>query len=162
MAIAIHRPVRRRVVRTPHTGAMGHMLISTVALVGTLLITLLLPGDNPARPIPSTVRVSENDAGSTVRLHTGDTLQVSLEGNPSTGYSWEMVEADTAVLKQSGEPEFTSYKHAGQFVGSPGTVTMTFTMVGAGQTVLKLIYCCPFEENVQPLKTFELKVVIGN
>jgi inhibitor of cysteine peptidase len=106
---------------------------------------------------PKQVNLSEKDAGRTVQLSVGGTLEVVLEGNPTTGYLWEVAAGETAVIKQVGESQFKPNTSA---IGSPGQVTLRFTGVAAGQTVLKLIYHRPFEKDVPPIKTFEITVVV--
>jgi inhibitor of cysteine peptidase len=106
---------------------------------------------------PKQVNLSEKDAGRTVQLSVGGTLEVVLEGNPTTGYLWEVAAGETAIIKQVGESQFKPNTSA---LGSPGKVTLRFTGVAAGQTVLKLIYYRPFEKNVPPSKTFEVTVVV--
>jgi len=51
--------------------------------------------------------VSEKNANSNVQLHTGDKFVVTLDGNPTTGYKWEVASSDAAILKQVGEAQFT-------------------------------------------------------
>lgn len=106
---------------------------------------------------PKQVSLSEKDAGRTVQLPVGRTLEVVLEGNPTTGYLWEAAAGDTAIIRQEGEAQFTPATSA---LGSSGKMTLRFTGVAAGQTVLKLIYHRPFEKNVPPSKTFEVTVVV--
>jgi inhibitor of cysteine peptidase len=102
-------------------------------------------------------RLSEEDAGRTVELQAGDKLEVSLKGNPTTGYQWEMAVVDAAILKLVGEPEFNPHSSA---LGAGGKVTLRFEAVAAGQTTLQLIYHRSFEKNVPPLRTFKATVVI--
>jgi inhibitor of cysteine peptidase len=106
---------------------------------------------------PDTVQVREQDSGGTVELHRGDRLVVVLEGNPTTGYVWEQVAGDAAVIGSAGEPTFTPESQA---LGAGGTVSVPFTAVGAGQTTLKLAYHRTFEPGVPPLKTFEVTAVV--
>ena len=104
----------------------------------------------------SPTRLSEQDAGRTVELHAGDKLEVSLKGNPTTGYQWETAAVDAAILKLVGEPEFNPDSGA---LGAGGKVTLRLIAVAAGQTTLQLIYHRPFE-NVPPIKTFKATVVV--
>ena len=53
-----------------------------------------------------TVAVGAAVNGSQVELASGQELEVTLESNPTTGYSWEVVEVDKAVLIQVGDAEF--------------------------------------------------------
>ncbi|HXQ38595.1 MAG TPA: protease inhibitor I42 family protein [Anaerolineales bacterium] len=105
----------------------------------------------------STRQLTEADAGSSLELQVGETLGVTLPGNPTTGFQWEVDSVDSAILRQVGELEF---EPSGNAVGSGGTVTLRFAAVGAGQTELKLIHRRPFEENVAPTQTFEVSVTV--
>jgi inhibitor of cysteine peptidase len=132
-----------------------HGSYSYAFVVVALIITLSLSacGSSAAK----SVAVGEKDANSTVSLRVGDTLEVVLEGNPTTGYQWERETADDSIVKQVGDPEFNPDTSA---LGSGGKVTLRFEAVGAGQTVLRLIYHRVFEPDVPPLKTFEVTVMV--
>jgi len=103
------------------------------------------------------VTLSEEDAGSTVELRVGDTMEVVLDGNPTTGFSWETAAIDASVLKQLGEPGFEPYTN---LIGSGGKFTFRFQAVSSGQTLLRLVYHRPWETEVPPEKTFEVTVVV--
>ena len=142
------RPVRPLV-----PWAVVGILLILVVLVGTQAITSLLRASN------QTITVSEPQAGSSVALQVGDTLEVSLESNPTTGYSWSVVQADPAILQSAGDPVF---QPSSGLMGAGGTVTHRFTTVGAGETTLKLIYARLFEPKFAPLKTYTVTVVVAN
>ena len=38
--------------------------------------------------VTETIRISEQDAGKTITLRTGDTLLIELAGNITTGFNW--------------------------------------------------------------------------
>jgi len=103
------------------------------------------------------VTLSEEDTGSTVALRAGDTMDVVLDGNPTTGFSWETAAIDASVLKQLGEPGFEPYTN---LIGSGGKFTFRFEAVSSGQTLLRLVYHRPWETEVSPEKTFEVTVVV--
>jgi inhibitor of cysteine peptidase len=103
------------------------------------------------------VTLSEEDTGSTVALRAGDTMEVVLDGNPTTGFSWETAAIDASVLKQLGEPGFEPYTN---LIGSGGKFTFRFQAVSSGQTLLRLVYHRPWETEVPPEKTFEVTVVV--
>ena len=105
----------------------------------------------------STIQLTEADAGRLVELRVGDILEVTLPGNPTTGFQWEVSEINSAILEPIGGPEFEPSSNA---VGSGGNVTLRFEAVGAGQTELKLIHHRPFEENVPPMQTFEVTITV--
>ncbi len=97
------------------------------------------------------------DNGREIELQKGQSLAISLEGNPSTGYTWEMAESEVSILRQVGEIEF---KAESDLVGAPGTQTLHFEAVESGQTELKLVYHRPWEQGVEPLETFTIQVTV--
>ncbi len=110
------------------------------------------------QPKEGPVKVTENNVGSTVELHQGQTLKVELQGNPTTGYTWEVLPGAESILEQQGEAQFVP---ASQAVGAGGLVTLTFKAVRVGQASLSLVYHRTFEAGVPPLRTFELTVVVA-
>ena len=97
------------------------------------------------------------NANQTIEVNVGDTLVVELEGNPTTGFTWEAVELDQAVLEQVGEPEFTAQS---DLLGAPGVIVLRFKANGPGQTLLKLVYRRPWEQDVPPEETYEVTIVV--
>ena len=101
--------------------------------------------------------LTDADHGQTIEMNVGDTFSVELESNPSTGYSWQVAAMDNAVLKQIGQPEF---KPESDQVGAGGIEILRFETVGRGQSILKLIYHRPWDQDVPPLETYEVRVVV--
>lgn len=101
--------------------------------------------------------ISERDGGKILRLKHGDRLTVTLEGNRTTGHTWEVMPVDDAVLKQLDEVE---YKPISNKLGAPGKFTFRFETTTFGQQTLKLVYHRPWETTVSPAKTFEVTVVV--
>lgn len=108
-------------------------------------------------PSAWSMRLFEKDAGSRVELNIGDTLEVVLDGNPTTGYLWGIASGDTSIIKQIGKPVFKPYTNA---LGSGGKVTLRFESIGSGQALLRLIYHRPFEKDIPPVKSFEVTVIV--
>lgn len=107
-----------------------------------------------------TVVLGAGDSGSQVELAAGQVVEVTLESNPTTGYSWEVSAVDAAVLSQLGEVEFREAPKEGeQMVGVGGTETFRFSSA-AGETTLTLVYHRPWEKDVDPLETFTIQVVV--
>ena len=111
-----------------------------------------------ASPAASVTRLTAKDAGSTVNVKVGNTLEIALEGNPTTGYTWEIAPESGTLLSQQGEAEF---KPASSALGSGGMVTLRFKAMQPGKMQLKLIYHRIFEKNVPPLKSYEIGLVVG-
>lgn len=105
----------------------------------------------------STTRiVTEADNGSTISLDADTTLEVRLQGNPTTGYEWRVAELDTASLRLTSshyEPE-----PAGDRVGVGGTYFFRFDQIKAGSSKLRLVYKRPWEDS-RADKSYTLTVV---
>ena len=131
---------------------------SFILLSGTVVVLGLLTACGaPPTPAASIQSLTEADAGRSIELRVGDQLEVTLPGNPTTGFQWEVGSVDTSVIKPSGEPEFKSSSSA---LGSGGQFTLRFEAVAPGQTTLKLIYHRPFEKDTPPAQTFEVSVTV--
>jgi inhibitor of cysteine peptidase len=128
---------------------------SLIALLTLLIALTVAAGCSPQQ---QEVKATIDDAGREVQLKKGQTLVVTLEGNPTTGYSWEVEEPlDEQVLRQVGEAEF---KTESDLVGAGGVQILRFEAVNAGQTTLKLVYHRPWEKDVEPLETYSIQVVV--
>ena len=106
----------------------------------------------------ASVTLYHTDAGRTIKLKRGDVLSIELEGNPSTGFTWQVASVEEGILKQEGDYEFEADQPG--LPGSGGTCTFTFAAVGVGQTALEMIYHQPWDEETPPSKTFQIAVVV--
>ncbi len=88
------------------------------------------------------------------------TFYIRLESNPTTGYRWEVIEIDEAVVIQVGDAVFeTISPEDPPLPGAGGTETFQFDAIGPGETTLKLVYHRPWEDET-PLDTFTLTVIV--
>lgn len=129
--------------------------VFALAVPALLLVVLGTACSPPQRA--RAVSLDARDAGRRVELEKGQTLDISLPSNPTTGYGWEVEELDHRVLRQVGESEF---KPQSNLVGAPGVEILHFQPVGAGQTTLKLVYHRSWEKGVEPLETYSVEVVL--
>jgi inhibitor of cysteine peptidase len=106
------------------------------------------------------VKIGGESDGGEVQLKTGQALAVTLESNPTTGYSWQVAQTDEALLKPEGDPFYQPDNHDNNVVGAGGKETLRFTAVAPGQVILKLAYQRPWEEGVEPAQTFTVTVNI--
>ncbi len=111
-------------------------------------------GQGPDGPL---VEVTEEQNGGLVALSVRDRVRVVIDGNPTTGFLWEVEDLDGSLLRQIGEPSFKPYS---QLTGSGGDFALTFEALKAGATRLRLIYHRPFEKGVPPGRLYEIHVDI--
>ncbi len=104
------------------------------------------------------ITLTELDAGKTIHLQKGDYLKVTLSGNPTTGYNWEMAPANETVLALVGDPVFRA--DTGK-LGSSGQISLTFEAKLEGRQDFQLVYHRLWEKNVPPTNSFEATIVVG-
>ena len=131
------------------------MLMLPVILI--VIIGMLCACGAEPSPGASTRQLSEADNGHSIELRAGDQLEITLPGNPTTGFQWQVSVGNSAILQPLGEPEFKPSNNA---IGSGGKISLRFAAVGSGQMELKLIYHRPFEKDVPPAQTFAVNITV--
>ncbi len=149
---------------------IGSLILLALAL--TLSSSALSDSPPQEPPPPTEVHVCAGDDGAHVQLSEGQILVISLESNPSTGYTWEVEHTSVRmegqrILQQVGESEFrpqsdalgmASNRRVPHLLGAPGTQVLRFKAVEAGQTTFTLVYHRPWEQDVSPAGTYSLQV----
>jgi len=113
------------------------------------------PAGAPSPPLPGTAAVVVADPAATTELVPGQLLRIELEGNPSTGYRWdvdgelppqlEAVDglADGPAMDPAGPPR----------VGAPRPQWLHFRAVAPGQAELRLRWHRPWETGNAPARS---------
>ncbi len=136
--------------------------------VGAIVLVLILSiaagvatGCTSANASAAPLKLAQSDNGKSFTVKVGDTIQVIIPGNPTTGYSWTatLSDKDAAVLVQNGEPAYVEEAADTEVVGAGGTFTFTFKALAPGQATLKLVYARPWE-SVAPAQTFEVQITV--
>ncbi len=100
------------------------------------------------------VQVDKNANNTETALAVGQTLEVSLAENPTTGFRWE--------LKAAGEPACAprgdTFDAPASGVGKSGTHHWRFEAVGKGTGNIELAYRRSWEQDKPPAETFKLTV----
>ena len=95
-----------------------------------------------------------------VKVNTGDSVIVTLCSNPTTGFQWsESAQiSDQTILQQTGHrfegPE------AENIIGGAGKEIWTFKALKKGTSTISMEYSRPWEQGVEPAKTFTLTVIV--
>lgn len=132
--------------RLPH-GGKGTFFISVCAALTLLLLPFA------AHPLDLT----ERDSGKGVSVAVGETISLTLAGNPTTGFAWELAEIDRAVLAPGPGPAFAADS---SLTGAGGTFTFRLAALKAGSSAVKLSYRRPWETGVPPLRRVEFTVTV--
>ena len=100
------------------------------------------------------VQVDKSANNTETVLAAGQTLEISLAENPTTGFRWE--------LKAAGEPACAArgdtFDAPSPGVGKSGTRRWRFEAVGKGTGNIELIYRRSWEQDKPPAETFRLTV----
>src|SRR5258708_27399898 len=80
------------------------------------------------------VIATEVSNGKTIAVAKGDSLVISLESNPSTGYVWQVGKNDNAILKLAGQPAF--HPSTDRMLGASGRQLFKFEATSAGSDAL--------------------------
>jgi inhibitor of cysteine peptidase len=121
-------------------------------LVLLLLVSLAcITGDD------DTTTIDGGAAGTTVTIDDGQILRVELEGNPTTGYEWQVSAVDESVLRYV-DSDFDPDSDA---EGSGGIVALDFEAVGPGATLLELIYHPSWEPPTAENERFSVTIRVN-
>jgi predicted secreted protein len=120
------------------------------------------PFKYPEPSVHCTKTLDGQDTVSSVHLRPGDTLCVALTGTLSTGYRWEMMPPDTAVIRQMGERETLIPTNLEKgLVGYPEKIVWHFKAVGEGKTTITAVYHRRWEKDKPPARTFKAEIFVG-
>jgi inhibitor of cysteine peptidase len=100
--------------------------------------------------------ITDADKGGEVHLKVGDTLEVRLSANPTTGYMWYIEKESTPLLKLVHQTQ-TDTTEPG--VGRPVVQDFTFEPRRSGDGVLRLHYVRSWEKPTPDEERFEIHVI---
>ena len=125
-----------------------------------LLIAIILILTSAACSINSKTTFTEKDNKSSVNLKTGDSFQVKLESNQTTGYSWKLSEITDVKVILPGSSVYETSSKDKNVAGAGGFETFTFKAANPGETKLLLEYIRSWEEGVEPVNSFTLDIKV--
>ena len=109
-----------------------------------------------AQAPPQTVDISDPQAGGTVMVFAGDTVQVRLHSTLGTGYSWKVTQVNNALLALQGAPVFVPPPPG--IPGAEGHTVFNFRAAAPGISTLQLAYVRPTEPASAAARTFSIGV----
>ena len=101
------------------------------------------------------LKFTVDDFGKTVQFNIGNNFDIVLDGNPTTGYTWDISKLPS-IVKQSKEPD---YRINSNLVGAGGKYTFHFTAVRSGKGMLELLYRRPWDKT-EPINAFYLNIEV--
>ena len=110
--------------------------------------------------VPDQLKLGMSDAGKAFTLARGGALEITLQCNPTTGYSWTLLFSNDAVLKATPDYTFKSDAALPGVVGVGGQCTFRFQGVGEGTAHLRFGYQRPWEKDTPPIETYDVTVTV--
>lgn len=105
--------------------------------------------------------LTEKNNGGSINLKVEDTVVIRLESNPTTGYSWILDEKTDTSIVSVVDSEYVKSVKDEELVGAGGHEVLTFKAVSKGKTSIILNYERPWEEDEEPLETFEINISVN-
>lgn len=97
--------------------------------------------------------VKAEEKGS-IAIKVGESFTITVEANPSTGYSW-YPEYDAGILKL----EKSAYESPNEpMPGKPGLHRFTFVGLKEGELTVRLIYKRPWEAKEGSSREYEVRI----
>jgi inhibitor of cysteine peptidase len=105
-----------------------------------------------------TAKYTETDSGKTIEASVSQQFTITLRGNETTGYVWQMAKGTNSKIVKKISDKYTADNTG--LVGSGGDHVWTFKAVAAGETTITLNYFRPWEKPVVPTKTLKYKIKV--
>lgn len=98
--------------------------------------------------------------GDNLNLKINDEIEIKLESNPTTGYSWVLSKTvDDTIVSVTG-PKFIESDKDEELVGVGGYETFTLKAISSGKTDIILNYEKSWEEGAEPIDTFKITISV--
>lgn len=99
-----------------------------------------------------------DETQTNIEVKSGQEFVISLDSNPSTGYSWQISKPISSTILKQINKEYKASEPVKP--GSGGKELWTFKALAKGKTIIAFDYTRPWEKNVPSLKekTFNLVV----
>jgi inhibitor of cysteine peptidase len=142
----------RKLAMQPARSLRSHRSIRLLFLFALLAATLFSHAAFAATKV-----ITDADKGSTVRLKAGETLELRLKSNPTTGFMWYVKKESTPLLKLVHQSQ-TEATEPG--VGRPVFQVFEFEARRPGDGVLLLHYVRSWEAPAPDEEQFHIHVLV--
>ena len=126
--------------------------VRAFAALGTatwLLVSAALAGETSVMP-----SLTEADNGRAVDLRVGETVDVTLPENATTGYRWAIDHLDPGIV----EANESKARYPSGRIGGAGEVTFSFSNTKAGSGEVSLKYWRHFEGDSSITRRFRVRL----
>lgn len=91
--------------------------------------------------------------GQTQEVAPGETFAITLESNPTTGYSWQ-AQYDQTLLELVDQ----TFEPSSDLAGAGGQETLVFKALQNGNTKVTTVYKRPWEDTSIKTQVFDVKI----
>jgi len=142
---------------------MKHTKLLTIAAMftafGLAAADKVLEPNLPDPDEPVEIHVTSGDANKEIKAKVGEIIVIEIEGNATTGYTWdEMPGRSDSVLESQGH-EYKARDYAVGMVGVGGKAFFRYLVKAPGKTEIVLGYARPWEKDTPPAQMFNVKIV---
>jgi inhibitor of cysteine peptidase len=132
-----------------------------VMKLGLLLVAAIVGATVALAGSGDVVAVDGSFADKEIKLQVGDTLEVALESNLTTGFQWVLVEnSDETALQQVGHVYVPYGNTNPPLPGVGGVELWSFKALKEGQSTIFMEYSQPWDGGIKQARTFTLTVVV--
>ncbi len=131
----------------------GIVVITVLAIAAISGIACTASAENSS---PNVFNV--NESGKQIELAPGDSLVVTLDSNPSTGFAWSISAITDEDVINDVSNEFKGADTG--MMGAGGQEVWTFEALDKGTSTIEMQYSRSWETGVEPAATFNVTVVV--
>lgn len=124
-------------------------------IVGLLIAVVITALFTPYKA--EAVIVGKSECGSNVILASGDSLEVTLAGNITTGFQWDIEGPIPGIIKQDAKPSYTSDS---SLAGSGGVFRFSFKAADEGEESLTMVYKRSWEQGLPPADKCSFRITV--
>ena len=122
-----------------------------IVLVSAACAFFVMCSSSPA------VLISSADNQKEIKAKTGEIIELTIETQPSTGYSWQI--ASLSCVEKYGESKIDAGTDVRR-MGRVETEHIFFKAVKAGSGYIDLKYVRPWEKDDKPAKSYKVSVIV--
>jgi len=109
---------------------------------------------------PGAVRLTNADNNRSISLKKGETFEIALKANHSTGYQWVWQDSSSRVVEQYQPARYDLESSGDGRVGAGGVEYWSFRAKESGKETIRLSYRRPWESSAAPAEEFRVEVAV--
>ena len=91
-------------------------------------------------------KLAKKDNGSTIEVHTGDIIRITLKSNITTGYGWENADKVDKDILALDKNDYVSDPNPEELDGVGGNTVIVYRAMKPGRAKIELTYMRPWED----------------